>query len=79
MFELVAQDDGARRGRLTLPHGTVETPVFMPCGTYGTVKAMTPDDLREVGTQILLIKKAVEPIFSICFRPTSKIQHVDCY
>ncbi len=54
MFELVAQDDGARRGRLTLPHGTVETPVFMPCGTYGTVKAMTPDDLREVGTQILL-------------------------
>ncbi|MDG2276549.1 MAG: tRNA guanosine(34) transglycosylase Tgt [Pseudomonadales bacterium] len=54
MFELVAQDDGARRGRLTLPHGTVETPVFMPCGTYGTVKAMSPDDLREVGTQILL-------------------------
>ncbi|NKB97438.1 MAG: tRNA guanosine(34) transglycosylase Tgt [Pseudomonadales bacterium] len=54
MFELVAQDGGARRGRLTLPHGSVETPVFMPCGTYGTVKAMTPADLREVGTQILL-------------------------
>ena len=54
MFELVAQDGNARRGRLTLPHGTVETPVFMPCGTYGTVKAMSPADLDEVGTQILL-------------------------
>ena len=54
MFELICQDGEARRGRLTLPHGHVETPVFMPCGTYGTVKAMTPADLDEVGTQILL-------------------------
>jgi queuine tRNA-ribosyltransferase len=54
MFELLTTDGAARRGRLTTAHGTVETPVFMPCGTYGTVKAMTPAALTEVGTQILL-------------------------
>ena len=54
MFEVLAQDGQARRGRLTTAHGTVETPVFMPCGTYGTVKAMGPAALRDVGTQILL-------------------------
>jgi queuine tRNA-ribosyltransferase len=53
-FEILAQDGCARRGRLTLPHGAVETPVFMPVGTYGSVKAMNPAELREVGTQILL-------------------------
>lgn len=54
MFELLATDGAARRGRLTTPHGTVETPVFMPCGTYGSVKGMTPASLHDVGTQILL-------------------------
>jgi queuine tRNA-ribosyltransferase len=54
MFELLATDGAARRGRLTTAHGSVETPVFMPCGTYGTVKAMTPAALAEAGTQILL-------------------------
>jgi len=54
MFDLLASDGAARRGRLATAHGTVETPVFMPCGTYGTVKAMTPAALEEVGTQILL-------------------------
>ena len=54
MFEVLAQDRQARRGRLTTLHGTVETPVFMPCGTYGTVKAMSPASLREVGTQVVL-------------------------
>ncbi len=54
MFELLATDGAARRGRLTTPHGTVETPVFMPCGTYGSVKGMTPVSLYDVGTQILL-------------------------
>ena len=44
-FDLLATDGAARRGRLTLAHGTVETPVFMPVGTYGTVKAMTPEAL----------------------------------
>ena len=54
MFEVLARHGEARRGRLATAHGAVETPVFMPCGTYGTVKAMTPEALREVGTQILL-------------------------
>ncbi|MDA0189300.1 MAG: tRNA guanosine(34) transglycosylase Tgt [Proteobacteria bacterium] len=53
-FELLASDGAARRGRLTLAHGVVETPVFMPVGTYGTVKAMTPRDLTEIGAQICL-------------------------
>ncbi len=44
----------ARRGTLTLAHGTVETPVFMPVGTYGTVKAMAPHELEEIGAQIVL-------------------------
>jgi queuine tRNA-ribosyltransferase len=41
-FELLATDGAARRGRLTLAHGTVDTPAFMPVGTYGTVKGMDP-------------------------------------
>ena len=53
-FTVLATDGAARRGRLNTAHGTVETPVFMPCGTYGTVKGMTPRMLEEVGTQILL-------------------------
>ncbi|MGE5336303.1 MAG: tRNA guanosine(34) transglycosylase Tgt [Gemmatimonadota bacterium] len=53
-FELLATEAGARRGRLTLRHGAVETPVFMPVGTYGTVKAMTPRELGELGAQIVL-------------------------
>ncbi|THF59201.1 tRNA guanosine(34) transglycosylase Tgt [Pseudothauera rhizosphaerae] len=53
-FELLATSGGARRGRLTLAHGVVETPVFMPVGTYGTVKAMTPEALAGVGAQICL-------------------------
>src|SRR5471030_479374 len=52
---LVHNCDGrARRGTLTLAHGSVETPVFMPVGTYGTVKAMSPAELHEIGTQIVL-------------------------
>jgi queuine tRNA-ribosyltransferase len=54
VFEILATDAAARRGRLKTGRGTVETPVFMPCGTYGTVKAMTPEALENVGTQILL-------------------------
>ena len=46
-FELIASDGAGRRGRLTFPRGTVETPVFMPVGTYATVKAMTPEELEE--------------------------------
>ena len=54
MFELLAKDGAARRGDLTLPLCKVHTPVFQAVGTYGTVKAMTPRDLRNSGTQMLL-------------------------
>jgi len=53
-FEILAGDGDARRGRMTFPRGSVETPAFMPVGTYGTVKAMTPEELREVGAEIIL-------------------------
>src|SRR3954462_6237915 len=53
-FEVLTTDGAARHARLTLPHGTVETPVFMPVGTYGTVKAMAPNELEEIGAQIVL-------------------------
>lgn len=53
-FELLATDGQARRGRMTLNHGVVETPIFMPVGTYGSVKAMMPHELTEVGAQIIL-------------------------
>jgi len=53
-FELLATDGQARRGRVTLNHGVVETPIFMPVGTYGTVKAMAPYELKEIGAQIVL-------------------------
>ena len=53
-FELLATDGAARRGRLIFARGSVETPVFMPVGTYGTVKAMTPENLEEIGAEIIL-------------------------
>ena len=53
-YELLATDGAARRGRLTLNHGTVDTPAFMPVGTYGTVKGISPQDLRDIGAQICL-------------------------
>jgi queuine tRNA-ribosyltransferase len=53
-FELLKTEGLARRGRLTLSHGIVETPIFMPVGTYGTVKGVTPRSLEELGAQIIL-------------------------
>ncbi|MCB1693242.1 MAG: tRNA guanosine(34) transglycosylase Tgt [Pseudomonadales bacterium] len=53
-FKVTHNDGAARRGRLELAHGTVETPIFMPCGTYGSVKALSPATLGEIGVQILL-------------------------
>ena len=53
-FEILSTQGLARRGRLTFGHGSVETPVFMPVGTYGAVKAMSPEDLLAVGAQIVL-------------------------
>ena len=53
-FELLAHDGAARRGRLGFVRGSVETPAFMPVGTYGTVKAMTPEELVANGSEIVL-------------------------
>ena len=53
-FTLHCSDGRARRGTLTLAHGQVETPAFMPVGTYGTVKAMSPAELHEIGAQVVL-------------------------
>jgi len=53
-FEKLGEDGLARRGRLTFPRGTVETPAFMPVGTYGTVKGMLPRDIHETGAEIIL-------------------------
>ena len=53
-FDLLATDGVARRGRLTFPRGTVETPAFMPVGTYGSVKGVLPEQLRELGAEIIL-------------------------
>jgi queuine tRNA-ribosyltransferase len=67
-FELLTTDGAARLGRLTLAHGVVETPAFMPVGTYGTVKAMTPEELEGLGAQIVLGNT-----FHLMLRPGSDI------
>jgi queuine tRNA-ribosyltransferase len=67
-FELLGTDGTARLGRLTLAHGVVETPAFMPVGTYGTVKAMTPEELEGLGAQIVLGNT-----FHLMLRPGSDI------
>ena len=67
-FELLTTDGAARRGRLTLTHGVVETPAFMPVGTYGTVKAMTPEELEGLGAHIVLGNT-----FHLMLRPGSEI------
>ncbi len=54
LFDLISTDNLARRGRLSFDRGVVETPAFMPVGTYGTVKAMTPEELVELGAEIIL-------------------------
>jgi queuine tRNA-ribosyltransferase len=53
-FEVLASSGAARRGRLTTAHGVIDTPAFMPVGTYGTVKAMTPEELEALGAHIVL-------------------------
>lgn len=53
-FELLGSDGNARRGRVNFPRGSIETPAFMPVGTYGTVKAMTPEELQDLGADIIL-------------------------
>jgi queuine tRNA-ribosyltransferase len=53
-FDLFATDGAARRGRLHTAHGVIETPVFMPVGTYGVIKSLTPDEVRALGARIIL-------------------------
>lgn len=67
-FELLKTEGMARRGRLTFPRGIVETPTFMPVGTYGTVKAMTPEELKGIGAQIILGNT-----FHLMLRPGTEI------
>ena len=67
-FDLLKGDTGPRRGRLSFPRGTIETPAFMPVGTYGTVKAMTPEELQELGAEIILGNT-----FHLMLRPGTEI------
>lgn len=67
-FELLSNDGHARRGRLTFERGIVETPIFMPVGTYGAVKSLTPEDLLGVGAQIILGNT-----FHLMLRPSTKV------
>lgn len=75
-FECETSDGDARRGRLSFPRGTVETPAFMPVGTYGTVKGMLPRDIHEIGAEIILGNT-----FHLWLRPGTEIieQHGDLH
>jgi len=75
-FELLHSDGLARRGRLLFARGEVQTPAFMPVGTYGTVKAMTPEELRQIGAEIILGNT-----FHLMLRPGPEIirQHGDLH
>ena len=75
-FEALASDGPARRGRLTFPRGNVETPAFMPVGTYGTVKGMTPRDLEAIGADIILGNT-----FHLMLRPGTEViaEHGDLH
>ena len=67
-FELIKKVNNARRGRLELSNGSVETPVFMPVGTYGAVKTMTPEELISIGTEIILANT-----FHLMLRPGADV------
>ena len=67
-FECLATDGAARRGRLHLAHGVVETPAFMPVGTYGTVKGVTPEELVACGAEIILANT-----FHLMLRPGAEV------
>jgi len=67
-FDLLRTEGSARRGRLTLPRGVIETPAFMPVGTYGTVKAMTPEQLEGLGARIILGNT-----FHLMLRPGTRV------
>ncbi|WP_260294486.1 tRNA guanosine(34) transglycosylase Tgt [Sedimenticola hydrogenitrophicus] len=68
LFEVTNLDGAARRGRITFPRGSIQTPAFMPVGTYGTVKAMTPEELESGGAEIILGNT-----FHLMLRPGTEI------
>ena len=68
LFKLYKENKGARRGQLSFDRGTIETPAFMPVGTYGTVKAMTPEELTDIGAEIILGNT-----FHLMLRPGTEI------
>jgi queuine tRNA-ribosyltransferase len=69
-FQLIATDGAARRGRMDFARGKVDTPAFMPCGTCGTVKAVTAEELRECGAQMVLANT-----FHLMLRPGEQVVH----
>ena len=75
-FNVSATDGKARRGELTFPRGTVQTPAFMPVGTYGTVKGMLPRDIKEIGAEIILGNT-----FHLMLRPGTQVikEHGDLH
>lgn len=75
-FELKGQSGRARRGQITFPRGTIQTPAFMPVGTYGSVKGLTPEHIKEIGAEIILGNT-----FHLMLRPGTDIikQHGDLH
>lgn len=75
-FDVLAQDGNARRGRITFERGTIETPAFMPVGTYGSVKSMTPEEVADTGAEIVLGNT-----FHLMLRPGTQVikQHGDLH
>jgi queuine tRNA-ribosyltransferase len=75
-FNVSATEGKARRGELTFPRGTVQTPAFMPVGTYGTVKGMLPRDIKEIGAEIILGNT-----FHLMLRPGTQVikEHGDLH
>src|SRR3989344_4471938 len=67
-FKVIARDGRARVGELKTGHGVIQTPVFMPVGTQGTVKALSPEDLKSGGAQIILGNT-----YHLYLRPGSKL------
>ena len=73
-YELQAECDGARAGLLRTPHGTFKTPMFMPVGTQATVKTLTPEELYDMGAQVILSNT-----YHLFLRPNPvKTQHRGC-
>ena len=75
-FDVLAKDGHARRGRLNFPRGTIETPAFMPVGTYGSVKSMTPEEVLATGAEIILGNT-----FHLMLRPGTEVikEHGDLH